>query len=100
MLQQQTNDTNTNQDEYNGWRNRETWLINLWINNDPYLQQELVYIIELEDGIYTKVQMLKELVENIAFDHLDEQSGMSSDLINTAIARADLREIVELNSED
>jgi len=97
---QRTQTNNTNQDEYNGWRNRETWLINLWINNDPYLQQELVYITELEDGIYLKVQMLKELVENIAFDHLDEQSGMSSDLINTAIARADLREIVELNSED
>lgn len=98
MLQQsQTKDIN--RDEYNGWKNRETWLINLWINNDPYLQQELVYITELEDGIYLKVQMLKELVENIAFDHLDEQSDMSSDLINTAIARADLREIVELNED-
>ena len=98
MLQQsQTN--NINQDEYNGWKNRETWLVNLRINNDPYLQTELLYITGLEDGTYLKVQMLRELVENIAFDHVNETSGMGQDLINTALARADLFEIIELNSE-
>ena len=55
MLQQsQTNDIN--QDTYNGWKNRETWLVNLWINNNPYLQAELMDIIKSDVGIYLKVQ--------------------------------------------
>lgn len=94
----QTNDTN--QDTYNGWKNRETWLVNLWISNDPYLQEELVNITKLEDGIYVKVQWLRELVENIAFDHINESSGMGQDLIHTALSRANLAEIIEFNNED
>lgn len=99
MLQQsQTN--NTNQDEYNGWKNRETWLVNLWISNDPYLQEELDYITKMKEGIYLKVQALEELVNEIVFDHSDQSPGMSTDLINTAVARANLYEIIEANSED
>jgi len=99
MLQQSLTN-NTNQDEYNGWKNRETWLVNLWINNDPYLQAELMDIIKSDVGIYLKVQDLRELVEDIAFDHINESSGMSSDLVNTALMRASLTEIIESNSED
>jgi len=98
MLQQsQINDTN--QDKYNGWKNRETWLVNLWINNDPYLQAELMHIIESDVGIYVKVQDLRELVEDISFDHINESSGIGPDLVNTALARASLTQIIELNSE-
>ena len=78
----------TSQDTYNGWKNRETWLVNLWINNDPYLQGELTYITKLEDGIYVKVQWMREFVENMAFDHINESSGMGQDLINTALYQA------------
>lgn len=97
---QQTQTNNTNQDEYNGWRNRETWLVNLWINNDPYLQGKLLEIINRDVGIYLKVQDLRELVEDIVFDHINESSGMGSDLVNTALTRASLTQIIELNSED
>jgi hypothetical protein len=99
MLQQsQTNDIN--QEEYNGWKNRETWLVNLWINNNPYLQAELLDIIKSDVGIYLKVQDLRDLVEDTSFDHINESSGISTDLVNTALARASLSEIIELNSAD
>ena len=97
---QQSQINNTNQDTYNGWKNRETWLVNLWINNNPYLQAELLDIIKSDVGIYIKVQDLRDLVEDISFDHINESSGMSTDLVNTALARASLTQIIELNSED
>lgn len=98
MLQQSQTNT-TNRDQYNGWSNKETWLINLWINNDPYLVECLQDIVSYDDGIYAKVQMLKELVEYTVFGFNNQPAGMNSDLLNTAIDRANLGEIIESNSE-
>lgn len=27
-------------DTYNGWTNRETWAVNLWTDNEPYLTEQ------------------------------------------------------------
>lgn len=31
---------------YNGWTNRETWLVNLWLTNDECYYEELQAIIK------------------------------------------------------
>ena len=38
-------------DEYNGWKNRETWALNLWLSNDQglYLATQ-----EIANGAYTE----------------------------------------------
>ena len=86
MLQQSQTNT-TNPDQYNGWSNKETWLINLWINNDPYLQENLLDIISYDDGIYLKIQTLRELVENIAFDSITELYGTGATGLGAGKAR-------------
>ena len=105
-------------EEYNGWKNRQTWLVNLWLNNEPSSQQALYDIAnslifdakELADGspvpVHMRADTLMEYimdrfysVENFlpkATEDLDANlSGMFLDLLNDAIWMADLESIVE-----
>ena len=54
----------------NGWNNRETWAVNLWLSNDEGLYRNVCGIVEdaedegeAEDGIKGFVEELEELVE-------------------------------------
>ena len=99
-------------EEYNGWKNRQTWLVNLWLNNEPSSQQALYDIANdnddgLADGSPTPVHMRADTlmeyivdnfynVENFLTEDLDANlSGMFLDLLNDAIWMADLESIVE-----
>ena len=98
-------------EEYNGWKNRQTWLVNLWLNNEPSSQQALYDIANdnddgLADGSPTPVHMRADTlmgyimdrfhnVENFLTEDLDANlSGMFLDLINDGIWSADLEAIV------
>ena len=99
-------------EEYNGWKNRQTWLVNLWLNNEPSSQQALYDIANdnddgLADGSPTPVHMRADTlmeyimdrfysVENFLTEDLDANlSGMFLDLLNDAIWMADLESIIE-----
>ena len=98
-------------EEYNGWKNRQTWLVNLWLNNEPSSQQALYDIAndteELADGspvpVHMRADTLMEYimdrfysVENFLTEDLDANlSGMFLDLLNDAIWMADLESIIE-----
>jgi len=88
-------------EQYNGWANRETWLVNLWLTND---QETYEAAREICDIAYERpaVTALQEFVESIAFDAVTEQgsSGLGVDLIGQSLACVDWREIVESFRED
>ncbi len=48
---------------YNGWKNRETWLVNIWFGD--------MFQMELEDGIEITADYIRETVEN----YVDEIVG-------------------------
>ena len=74
---------------YNGWTNRETWLVKLWIDND----QDLYNRHLTEDEIET---MLEDAVTEI----LPHTAGMINDLVNDSIGRVNCREIAEAIEKD
>jgi hypothetical protein len=86
--------------EYNGWSNRETWLANLWLNNDMSSYMLLRQAVSLEDSsLYERSQWLKDMLEEQLDDEI-ETPCLWRDLLQHAFRQVDWREIVENNREE
>jgi hypothetical protein len=81
---------------YNGWVNRETWLISLWLNNDEYNYRLLTDILELNLSSSNKAKKLQELVEDQMYD-LDLRANLFSDLLATSLSKVDWLEVIKSN---
>ena len=85
--------TQTVTTEYNGWTNRETWMVNLWLTNDECYYEELRSIIKNFD---TSEQ--PEEIEQYVHWIIDiDEASMTSDLLSTSLARVNWYEIAESN---
>jgi hypothetical protein len=92
---------------YNGWTNYETWLVNLWLDNDS---GSYAYVREMaeeartnpernefaEGGFlspaYTLGRQVKDYVEEL-LDPQTSESGLASDLITAALSEVNWTEI-------
>jgi hypothetical protein len=77
---------------YNGWRNRETWLVALWVNNERETQS-LAESTADEDE-------LREMVEAWAAGYAEQAPaghpfGLFVDLVTGALGCVDWRELYE-----
>ena len=90
-----------NNQEYNGWTNYETWLVNLWMDNCEGAQQYWSEIAqesidqhndncEPENWFYFE-GVLKEFLEEIR----DGREGLAGDLLGAAISEVDTRDIAK-----
>ena len=75
---------------YNGWANRETWLVNAWLNNDEISYNYLQSILKRSDPLAGA----KEI--NQYFDELLEDSSIElwCDLMRGVLSKVDWLEIV------
>jgi hypothetical protein len=82
---------------YNGWRNRETWLVPLWWNECPIESIEA-------DTKEEATEVLAEQLEGLFNELLDEcnipSCSLIADLLGGATSRIDWREIAEHWVED
>ena len=49
--------------EYNGWSNRETWVVNLWLSGEPSSYSVLVEAVSMQCPAVDKADWLKERLE-------------------------------------
>ena len=88
-------------EEYNGWTNRETWAVALWLNNDGGLydmSQDYAKSALEEHPESGAVYCLEESLENLfdeAFSDLDEmtQTGLTMMRDIGSLYRVNWREI-------
>lgn len=79
---------------YNGWKNYETWLVNIWVTNDEGWNE---YWQEAATDA-ASVSSLADALESEITDQAREQvgnNGLLSDLLRAALREVDWREIAE-----
>lgn len=85
------------QEGYNGWCNRETWNVSLWLNNEEPLYRELVRILEENSDDAKAADAIKEYVEELR----DMNGGKFGDLSeNRSFEKVDYMEIARDNREE
>jgi len=92
-------------DRYNGWENRETWALILWLGNEETLHTEALEIVDRDferDSIYAE-DTLKNWVENdlFALDTLEQaraQRNMRDDV--GSLWRVNWREVADAFREE
>lgn len=76
-------------DGYNGWKNKETWLVNLWLGGYFEAMEE--------EGVEVTADRIKEWVE----EWIPESSnGFMTDLLNCALGEIDYDELADHYKED
>ena len=71
---------------YNGWSNRETWLANLWLDE--------LLVSETTEGNEVTADLVETLIDEM-ISATDVDSGLTYDLLMTAVDRINYREIAE-----
>jgi hypothetical protein len=89
---------------YNGWKNYETWCVNLWLSNDEGLDEmtrELVASFDEETLVDEIADALKDFVEDLPeCAEVREKASFVSDLLGAALSEVNWYEIATAWIED
>lgn len=70
--------------DYNGWTNKETWLVNLWLGDS--------LAIDADSSMEITPEYIEEIVESL-IDECVNEYGFVRDLINCALGEINWDEI-------
>ena len=80
---------------YNGWTNKPTWLVHLWLTNDYGLYHTTLAVLE---HAHDREAALRELVEELCA--LEDSAGLLADLLGWALAIVNWREVADAFAEE
>ena len=83
---------------YNGFKNRETLVANLWLSNDTRSYNLLQRALKLPETKYRKATWLETLV-NREVHTLGLDIGLYSELLSTALSNVSWLELIEAHLE-
>jgi hypothetical protein len=85
---------------YEGWKNYETWLVKLWLDNEPYTYYEMQELARLHEGeAYALSQAIEETVQGQMAEQMPH-AGLVNDLAMSALSEVDWMEIAESYLEE
>ena len=72
---------------YNGWKNKETWLVNLWLG-DTFADMQ-------EEGHRITADLIESMVQEFIgdIDGKSVENGFLIDMLNCALGEIDYREL-------
>jgi hypothetical protein len=77
-------------DSYQGWANRETWCVALWLDNEQTPHEACRMLAQEAADAYEAADRIERYVENMIV-----ADGMQLGLINCCLARCDWAEIAD-----
>lgn len=81
---------------YNGWTNYETWLVNLWIQNDADLYATLHADVVDADTLFDAKEVLQAWLDNEYDLFVEERGhGLFQDLLKGALSEVDWYDIAK-----
>jgi len=81
---------------YNGWSNRETWLVNLWLNNDEDHYRIILLAKNHSKNDIKRAHWIEQHLAEQLEDKLGEAS-LWSDLLSTAFYHVNWLEVIQNN---
>jgi len=78
----------------NGWKNKETWLVNLWLGDSLALDYDALVNITPE---YIE-SLVVEMVEQVTWG--SDHENLIIDLLNSALGEIDYRELAAHYNDD
>lgn len=86
----------SNDRTYNGWSTYETWLVNLWIQNDQALHAVLHDEVTSADTLYDAKQVLQAWIDNEYDLYIEDHGhGLFQDLLRGALQEVNWYEIAK-----
>lgn len=77
---------------YNGWTNKETWLVGVWLGDHMHTDQE--------EGIEISEDYIEDLVDNCVADCGVRGDGFVTDLLNCSLGEINYLEIAKHYKEE
>jgi hypothetical protein len=83
---------NIQNSSYNGFVNYSTWLVNLWLMNDEYSEEEVRRMVDASDDTRELASELQSWIEE---QNPLQENGMWTDLVNSALQEVSWQELAE-----